>query len=748
MSVYEDNKTPLSDEELREIEREEMQSWQEINGHAYESPYDPDENETDIALRHTEDVIRECGDDKADLTQDANLIGREILTRSNNEMMERNLAIKDSKFKYPRLNKLPPAAVAKLILANPNIFIRKVRIPAVRMEAESERYIPALREGSTFSYLMKDGSNDKLNALIRWFNPNASKQYILEVYACIRDSNDIDKVEPTMDTNLVPVNNGVWDFDKWEQTHDKTKAFISNKDPEYDKYTFMTKIPIDYDPDAENPVIHNDEDGTDWDVMTWIDELFNKDGKHPLHTKFLLEVIHATVRIFTPFGMGIWFLDNVKYGKGGQGKGTFGELLRNLVGIFSCKNLEIYDLQDPKKLSGLERCNAIIADEANKHYIKNSANYKLLMRGEPVVVKTLYKDEYSATFNGILIHCMNEPLAFGDSTGSMERTRVVLTWNTSFTDPASGIKERKYIKNDYVKRPEVLRYLLKYTLEEMNITEFSKDCLEALAPNLQLVRDKTNAVAEFLNEHEEEFVWGRIPCSYLFDIFCVWYSDTHCQKPQYKLNAFIDNVALWADKSELFEFHPQSFRPCRFMGSPEPLTQKYNLGYPWVRKGALERHYERGERPLADCVPQQDKGTTYKKGGLFRKGTKGTSTYTGSDWDESVDDNPAQFQYTVSEYKDSKIKRYNVDTILIKKKLFLINDTEECITLLPFNAAGTQSGSWPVRIDRKLFDVEDTGTELCLIPYTKEVNEEYRPIREAIVSVTACDEEDSGQSQG
>ncbi len=130
------------------------------------------------------------------------------------------------------------------------------------------------------------------------------------------------------------------------------------------------------------------------------------------------------------------------------------------------------------------------------------------------------------------------------------------------------------------------------------------------------------------------------------------------------------------------------------------------------------------------------------------KGTKGTSTYTGSDWDESVDDNPAQFQYTVSEYKDSKIKRYNVDTILIKKKLFLINDTEECITLLPFNAAGTQSGSWPVRIDRKLFDVEDTGTELCLIPYTKEVNEEYRPIREAIVSVTACDEEDSGQSQG
>jgi len=688
------NKTPLSDEELREIEREEMRSWEEINGHACESPYSPDESATDIALRHTEDVIRECSEGRADLTQDANLIGREILTRTNREMIENNYFIRDKKFQNSKLNKLPPAAVAKLILANPDICIRKVRIPAVRMEAESKQYISALRsDDGTFSYLMKDGSNDKLNALIRRYNPNSSKQFILEVYACISDSDDVDKAEPSMEAHLVPVNNGVWNFDVWEETHDRTKAFISNKDPEYDKYTFMTKIPIDYDPDAENPVIHNDKDNTDWTVMEWLDELFNKDGKHPFHTKFLLEIIHCAVRINTCFGMGVWFLDESRYSKGGQGKGTFCELLRGLVGAGHCKNIEVYDLEDPKKLSGLERCNAIISDEASHHYIKHCANYKCLQRGEPVSVKTLYKNEYSSIFRGLILSCTNEPFSFGDRTGSMERTRVVLTWNTSFTDPASVIKERKYIKNDYVKRPEVLRYLLKYTLEEMNITEFSKDCLEALAPNLQLVRDKTNAVAEFLNEHEEEFVWDRIPCTYLFDLFCVWYSDTHCQKPQYKLSAFIDDVALWADKSELFEFHPQSFRPCGFMSSPEPLTQKYGLGYPWLKKGSLERRYERGERPLADCVPQHDKDTTYKKGGLFRKGTKGTAAYTGPDWDESEDNHPAQYQHITSEYKNGKIKRYNIDPIVIKKELFLIHETKERITLSPLNTIDERSGS-------------------------------------------------------
>ena len=58
---------------------------------------------------------------------------------------------------------------------------------------------------------MKDGSNEKLNALIRRYNRNATKQFIAEVYACLKDA-DLDRVEPTLDENLVPVNNGVWDF--------------------------------------------------------------------------------------------------------------------------------------------------------------------------------------------------------------------------------------------------------------------------------------------------------------------------------------------------------------------------------------------------------------------------------------------------------------------------------------------------------------------------------------------------------
>ncbi len=736
-------------DELKEFEREEIKSMQEINSHAYVSPFNPKENEVTILIKHAKDVIQECQNGDADLDMDAELVAQEILTRSNREMAKHNLEITDSKFKYSRVKQLPASLVALLVTSNTSICLRKVRIPMIRMGAE--QYIPAVRgDDGVFSYLLKDGLNEKLNVLIRRYNPNATKNYILEVYACIRDSEKVEKVEPTMDENLVPVNNGVWDFDIWEKTHDRAQAFMSNTDPEYDKYTFTTKIAVDYDADAENPVIHSDEDGSEWDVITWIDGIFNSDGQHPLHTQFLFEIIHCAVRIFTCFRKGVWFLDQSKYSRGGQGKGTFCQLLRGLVGEFFCKNTEVFHLEDPRKLAGLERCNAIISDEASEHRIKHGANYKKLQRGESVEVKTLYKDEYSAVFKGILVHCLNEPLTFDERTGSVERTRVVLTWETSYTDPTSGFKERGYIKDNYVRRPEVLRYLLKYTLEEMNITEFSKECLDALAPNLEIVRDKTNAVAQFMNEFEKEFKWDRIPFTYLYNLFGVWYTDTHSQKPQYKLNGFIDDVALWARKSENFEFHPQSFRPCNFMNTPEPLTKKYGLGYPWVKENSLQRWYDRGQRPLSDCVPSQDNNTTYKEGGLFRKGIKGTITYNGRNWDESEykTTHPAIVQYVETEYENGKTKKYNLDPIVIERKHFMINEQEDCIVLSPVNMTDTQDGRWPIGIEKNRFLIEYMKAEIWLIPNNKVINEECTQIREAIDSITANNgEKDAAKQQ-
>ena len=57
-------------------------------------------------------------------------------------------------------------------------------------------------------------------------------------------------------------------------------------------------------------------------------------------------------------------------------------------------------------------------------------------------------------------------------------------------------------------------------------------------------------------------------------------------------------------------------------------------------------------------------------------------------------------------------------------------------------------GRWPLVIDKKQFSIEYTKAELWLIPVTKEIDEDCRPIREAVASITACNkEEDAGGQQ-
>ena len=205
----------FNEDKLGEFEREEVESMQAINGHTYVSSLNPEDNESTILKRHTEDVIQECQNGNADLDTDAELVAQEILARSNREMAMHNKEIIDSKFKYSRVKQLPASLVALLVTSNPNICIRKVRTP--KIGTGEELYIPAVRgDDGVFSYLLKDRSNVKLNALIRRYNPNASKAYISEVYACIGDSEKVEKTEPTMKKNLVPTNDGVWDFDIWE----------------------------------------------------------------------------------------------------------------------------------------------------------------------------------------------------------------------------------------------------------------------------------------------------------------------------------------------------------------------------------------------------------------------------------------------------------------------------------------------------------------------------------------------------
>ncbi len=104
-------------------------------------------------------------------------------------------------------------------------------------------------------------------------------------------------------------------------------------------------------------------------------------------------------------------------------------------------------------------------------------------------------------------------------------------------------------------------------------------------------------------------------------------------------------------------------------------------------------------------------------------------------------------QYITSEYTDGKMRKYNLDPIVIGKKHFMMNEKENCIVLSPVNMADTQSGVWPLVIDKKMFDIEYKKAELWLVPLSREINKDCRLVREAVANVTVNNSEDDTDKQ-
>ena len=69
------------------------------------------------------------------------------------------------------------------------------------------------------------------------------------------------------------------------------------------EYIFTTKLKVGYNPSARNITIHNNDDGTDWDFYSWLEEV----ADDPEITEVLWEVISASLRPNVAFNKAVFF---------------------------------------------------------------------------------------------------------------------------------------------------------------------------------------------------------------------------------------------------------------------------------------------------------------------------------------------------------------------------------------------------------------------------------------------------------
>lgn len=333
-------------------------------------------------------------------------------------------------------------------------------------------------------------------------------------------------VTQTNDSSLFITNNGVFDQNK--------KQLL----PFSPEYVYLTKIPVNYVEKPNNPVLIAD-DGYKWDVETWISDL----AVDAETATLIWQVIADTLQPGRSRGRSIWFYSE----SGNNGKGTLGQLIKNILGVGNYSALAVTDFKHEFLKESLVGVAANISDENDVDvYIDSIRDYKASITGDDININRKYEKPIRLQFRGTNIQMLNGLPKTKDKSDSFYRRLIMVPFLKSFTNNG----ERKYIKDIYIKNKEVLEYVL-WKVLNLEFDEFTiPQRSEAL---LAEYKEMNNPVMQFWNELSSEFVWNLLPTQFLYDLFVSWsHRNNPTGKPMSK-RSFTDTLAIILDSDKNWE---------------------------------------------------------------------------------------------------------------------------------------------------------------------------------------------------
>lgn len=397
---------------------------------------------------------------------------------------------------------------------------------------------------------------DVISEIIRWIKYNASTRDIVEIITILRDKATL--IELTKDRDLIAVNNGIFDY--------KSKILI----PFHPKYVFLAKCRVNYIQNAPMPTIRT-PDGDDWDPLNWFISL--SDDYEIV--ELLWQIVGATIRPNVAWDRLVCFYSQ----KGMNGKGTLCELMKQLCGEGSYASIPISGFDKDYYLAQLLTATAIITDEnGTAEYTKNAEKMKAIVTGDSFSINRKYKEAITFSFRGLCCECINSLPKISDVTDSLYRRFLIVPFDKTF----KGM-ERKYIKEDYLHRRDVLEFVL-WKVLNTDYYEFIEPsaCLELLTDYKQF-NDSTRA---FVDEVFPEFVWSLIPQKFLYQLYLSWMKlNNGSATPLGKItfNEKVRNI-IETEYSDEWIFRGDNVRVTKTnMYGPEPMIAEYNLT-DWMSK--------------------------------------------------------------------------------------------------------------------------------------------------------------------
>lgn len=424
-------------------------------------------------------------------------------------------------------------------------------------------------------------SDEVFRNLARSYNYRLTSREFNELMTALRDI--VPRKSRCHEPNLIAVNNGIFDFD--------TKQLL----PFTPDLVFMAKSRINYNPNAQNITIHNPDDGTDWDVESWMHSL----SDDPDIVNVLWEVLGAIVRPNVPWNKSAWFYSET----GNNGKGTLCELMRQLCGDGSFASIPLSDMGKDFMLEPLTRATAIIVDENDVGtYIDKAANLKAIITNDAISINRKFKQAISYRFYGFMVQCLNEMPRIKDKSDSFFRRQLFIPFDKCFTGA-----ERKYIKHDYLHRIEVLEYVLYRVLHMNNYTlSVPEACKAALAE----YREYNDPIRQFVEEILPRCSWDLLPFTFLYDLYRAWFEKYIPSGSPQSRNTFIKDLLIAIQGNELWECPDKNkkIKTSNRLDYPEMMIQEFRLTS-WMNP-RYTASYDKAKMCTPDNISESYRGLT------------------------------------------------------------------------------------------------------------------------------------------
>ena len=406
-----------------------------------------------------------------------NQINKRLLGENERNRLKGGLA-------HRPLKVLPPSVIATCILKRElrhTGLIGQSRATAELMTYEDEGpneglYVPA---------------EERIRSLARQYHYTISPKDLNAVVECVHDS--VPLLKESEDEDVVALENGLFNL--------RSKELL----PFSPDVVLRSKASVAFNENASAYVM---DDG--WSVDEWIRGLANND---PDVDKLFWQTIAALFRPGHSFDKAVLLYSPT----GSNGKGTFVELLRNLVGVERAATLSMSDFGKEFLPEALRTAFCVLSDENEVgSYMKVAGTLKAWITHDWIPFNVKHIPTTNIKGRGLSVFCVNELPSSKDKSESLYRRLMPIPFLKRYV----GADENKAIKDDYVKRPEVLEYVAYKALMMPLFDTFTEPAV--CKKLLNQIRVENDPVLQFAEEFLPQFVWDLLPWKFLYGVYSAW----------------------------------------------------------------------------------------------------------------------------------------------------------------------------------------------------------------------------------